>query len=324
MNYIGYFESFLEVLDQGSLSAAARVRGISQPAISQQMVALEEDFGVPLLQRSAKGATATRAGRIIAKHAMEIVTTHKRMRADVASLATSTKGELRISISKVMGENAVGMALQKLHAVYPDLMLTVKVEDRLVDVVKEGYDLALRTGEIGTSNAVVRKIGQFDSVLVAAPSYLDRNGRPKHYSEMGQHAFIQYADHRVHGFHKVTKDGQDAEIELATKLIVDTPSHLISALIEGLGFARLPKNLAQGYIDQGLLEIMLPDYIVEPKEIYLVYPHRHAITQSMRVVIGAIYGGLKEYGGTRLVRHHDLQLAKLDDDCTDIGSINGL
>lgn len=313
MDYIGYFESFLEVLDQGSLSAAARVRGISQPALSQQMMALEEDFGMPLLQRSARGATATRAGRIIAKHAMEIVTTHKRMRADVASLTTSTKGELRISISKVMGENSVGMALQKLHTVYPELTLTVKVEDRLVDVVKEGYDLALRTGDIGSSDAVVRKIGLFETVLVAAPSYLDRNGRPTHYSEMGQHAFIQYADHRVHGFHKVTKDGQDAEIELATKLIVDTPSHLISALVEGLGFTRLPKNLAESYIEKGLLEVILPDYIVEPKEIYLVYPHRHAITQSMRVVIGAIYQGLDIYGATKLVPHRDLQLNELNE-----------
>lgn len=321
MDYIGYFESFLEVLDQGSLSAAARVRGISQPALSQQMMALEEDFGIPLLQRSARGATATRAGRIIAKHAMEIVTTHKRMRADVASLATSTKGELRISISKVMGENAVGMALQKLHTVYPELTLTVKVEDRLVDVVKEGYDLALRTGDIGSSDAVVRKIGLFETVLVAAPSYLDRNGRPTHYSEMGQHAFIQYADHRVHGFHKVTKDGQDAEIELATKLIVDTPSHLIRSLVEGLGFTRLPRNLAESYIEKGLLEVILPDYIVEPKEIYLVYPHRHAITQSMRVVIGAIYQGLDIYGATKLVPHRDLQLAELNEGCADSGSM---
>lgn len=309
MDRLGYLESFLEVLDHGSLSAAARVRGISQPAISQQMAALEADFGTPLLQRSATGAKATRAGRIIARHAADIVTTHKRMRADLSALATTAGGELRVSISKVMGDNPVGLALQKLHGAYPELQLTVKVEDRLVDVMNEGYDLALRTGEIGTSDAILRKIGQFETVLVAAPQYLDSNGRPTHHSEMGQHAFVQYADHRVHGFYTVTKDGQEAEIELATKLVVDTPSHLMNALLTGLGFTRLPRVLAGDCIRSGELEVMLPDYVVEPKNIYLVYPHRHAVTESMRVVINAIYEGLREYGGVQLIQHHDLRLS---------------
>jgi DNA-binding transcriptional LysR family regulator len=309
MDRLGYFESFLEVLDQGSLSAAARVRGISQPAISQQMTALEADFGTLLLQRTATGATATRAGSIVARHAADMVATHQRMRTDVSDLAKTAGGELRISISKVMADNPVGVALQKLHAAYPKLNLIVKVEDRLVDVVNEGYDLALRTGDIGVSDAIVRKIGQFEAVLVAAPSYLDRVGRPTHHSEMGQHAFVQYADHRVHGFHTVSKDGQDAEIELATKLIVDTPSHLMSALADGLGFARLPRVLAEEHIRDGVLEVMLPDYVVEPKNIYLVYPHRHAVTKGTRVVINAIYAGLHNYGGTHVIRHQDLQLA---------------
>lgn len=308
MDRLGYFESFLEVLDQGSLSAAARVRGISQPAISQQMAALEADFGTPLLQRSTAGTSATRAGRIISRHAAELVTTHRRMRADISALATTAGGEIRISISRVMAENPVGIALQKLHGVYPNLQLTVKVEDRLVDVIGEGYDLALRTGEIGNFDAIVRKIAHFESVLVAAPSYLDRNGRPTDHSEMGQHAFVQYADHRVHGFCTVHKNGEDAEIELATKLVVDTPSHLMNALVDGLGFASLPRVLANDYIQDGTLEVMLSDYVVEPKNIYLVYPHRHAVTENMRVVINAIYEGLHNYGRTRVIRHHDLQM----------------
>lgn len=309
MNYLGYFESFLEVLDQGSLSAAARVRGISQPAISQQMAALESDFGTALLHRSAGGARATQAGRIVARHAADMVTAHRRMRADISALDTVVGGEIRISISKAMGDNPVGIALQKLHAAYPDLRLTVMVEDRLVDVVNEGYDLALRTGEIGNFDAVVRKIGQFETVLVAAPSYLDRHGRPKHHSDMGQHAFVQYADHRKLGFQTVYKDNQDAEIELATKLVVDTPSHLMNALVGGLGFARLPKVLVQDLLDDGSLEVMLPDYLIEPKNIYLIYPHRHAVTETMRVVINAIYDGLSGYDHTRVIRHQDLKLA---------------
>lgn len=308
MDRLGYLQSFLEVLDRGSLSAAARVRGLTQPAISQQMAALEADFGTALLQRSARGTSATRAGSIVARHAVDMLAAHGRMRADVAALATKAGGEFRISVSKIMGENSVGQALQKLHGAYPDLNLIVKVEDRLVDVAKDGYDLALRTGDIGTADAIVRKIGQFETVLVAAPSYLDRFGRPNHHADFAKHSFVQYADHRIHGFHTVRKDGQDAEIELVTKLIVDTPSHLMSALVGGLGFARLPRVLVADDIESGQLEVMLPDYVVEPKDIYLVYPHRHAVTQSMRVVINAIYEGLSAYDGTRVIPHQDLRL----------------
>ena len=310
MDRLGYLESFLEVLDQGSLSAAARARNVSQPAISQQMAALEADFGTPLLQRTTSGAKATRAGSIVAKHASDMMAMHQRMRADISALATTAGGELRISISKVMAENSVGEALQELHAAYPDLKLTVKVEDRLVDVVAEGYDLALRTGDIGTADAIVRKIGRFDTVLVAAPSYLDRFVRPAHHSEMSQHAFIQYADHRVYGFHTVSKDSEEAEIELATKLIVDTPSHLINALVDGLGYARIPRVLAHDLIEDGALEVMLPDYTIEPKDIYLVYPHRHAVSESTRVVVDAIYRGLKDYGNTQVIQHQDLKLIR--------------
>jgi DNA-binding transcriptional LysR family regulator len=307
MDRLGYLESFLEVLDQGSLSAAARARNVSQPAISQQMAALEADFGTPLLQRTTSGAMATRAGSIVARHASDMVATHQRMRADISTLATTAGGELRISISKVMGENPVGDALQELHAAYPDMNLTLKVEDRLVDVVREGYDMALRTGDIGAADAIVRKIGQFETVLVAAPSYLDRIGRPKHHSEMGQHAFIQYADHRVYGFHTVRKNGLEAEIELVTKLIVDTPSHLMNALVDGLGYARLPRVLANDFVENGSLETMLMDYTIEPKDIFLVYPHRHAITESARVVVDAIYRGLNKCGSTHIIQHQDLK-----------------
>ncbi len=310
MDRLGYLESFLEVLDRGSLSAAARARNISQPAISQQMAALEADFGTALLQRTSSGTKATRAGSIVARHATEMVGAHQRMRADIQGLATNAKGELRISISKAMAENPVGDALQELHAAYPDLQLTVKVEDRLVDVVGEGYDLALRTGDIGNDDAIVRKIGQFETMLVAAPAYLDRTGRPKHHSEMSQHAFVQYADHRVHGFHTVSKNGQEAEIELITKLIVDTPSHLMNALVDGLGFARLPRVLVAPYLANGSLEPILSDYNIEPKDIFLVYPHRHAISESTRVVVDAIYRGLAKYDSTHVIRHHDLEPAR--------------
>ncbi|MGH1447504.1 MAG: LysR family transcriptional regulator [Cognatishimia sp.] len=309
MDHLGYLESFLAVLDRGSLSGAARAQGISQPAISQQMSALEAVYGTPLLQRSTTGATATRAGSIVARHATEMLKTHRQMQGEIAALADTPRGELRVTLSQFMATNPVGEKLQALHGAYPDLKLMIKVEDRLVDVVKEGYDLALRTGDLGTTDGIIRKIARMDTVLVATPAYLDQAGRPKHHSEMGQHAYIQYAEHKSHGYLTVTKNGTEAEAELVAKVVVDTPVHLTNALMSGLGFGRMPLMFVSDLLAQGKLELVLPDYEVEQKPIYLIYPHRHALTQSSRVVIQAIYEGLRHFEGVHLITHQDLSQA---------------
>jgi DNA-binding transcriptional LysR family regulator len=309
MDHLGYFESFLEVLDRGSLSAAARARGISQPAISQQMSALEAAYGTVLLQRTSQGTRATRAGSIVARHATEMVNAHRHMQGELAALAHTPRGKLRVSLSQFMATNPVGEKLQALHGSYPDLSLTLKVEDRLVDVVKDGYDLALRTGDAGDTDGILRKIARMDTVLVAASSYLDKHGRPSHHGEMGRHAYVQYAEHKSHGFVTVSKDGVEAEAELVSKLVVDTPDHLINAVVTGLGFARLPRMFAKDLLHGGGVELMLPDYQIEPKNVYLIYPHRHALTQSMRVVIDAIYEGLRTFEALHVIEHSDLKLA---------------
>lgn len=309
MDTLRYLDSFLSVLHHGSLSAAARACKISQPAISQQMSALEAFYDAPLLQRSTTGVTPTRAGSIVAQHAQRLVDEHRQMQAAIMSLSTSAKGQLRISMSQFMGDSAVGEKIQALRATYPDLSVVLKVEDHLVDVVRDGYDLALRAGELGETDGIVRKIARMDTMLVATPDYLNRVGRPSDHLGLKQLSNIQYAEYRANGFVSLKRNAAEIEAEIVTGMIVDTPQHLVNALMNGYGFARVPALLANPLIKKGQIENVLPEYTVGPKNIYLIYPHRHALNHGMRLVIGAIYDGLAQFEGVRLLSHADLQLA---------------
>ena len=309
MDKLGYLESFLAVLDHGSLSAAGRIRNLSQPAISQQMTALEAFYGAPLLQRSTTGVRPTRAGGIVASHASRLIEEHQQMQAELAALATAPKGPLRISLSQFMGQSTVGDEIQALHGQYPDLSLVLKVEDHLVDVVRDGYDLALRTGTLGETGGIVRKIGRLATTVVAAPSYLDKMGHAESHRDLKRYAYVQYAEHRLYGVLGVSRDGRELEAEVVTGIIVDTPQHLINALVNGYGIARLPKMFADPLIREGKVETVLPDFEIEPKSVFLIYPHRHALTHGAKLVIQAIYRGLAEFDHLELLHHSDLKTA---------------
>lgn len=309
MDRLNHLESFLAVLDSGSLSAAARRRGISQPAISQQMKALESYYGTALLQRSARGAQPSRAGSIVARHAASLIEQHQQMQADLRALDTCARGELRLSMSQYMGQSPVGEAIHALRRQHPDLSVVLKVEDRLVDVAREGYDLALRTGTIGDNDAIVRKIGQMDTMLIAASGYLDTAGRPDSPDDLRRLSYIQYAEHRSHGFVTLRPGKDEVQAEFVTGMIVDTPTHLMNAVRDGYGFSRVPRVLGEAFLRDHAAEELLPDAPVEAKGVYLVYPHRHALHQSARVVIRAIYDGLDRMGGVTLLPHPDVDLA---------------
>lgn len=309
MDKLSYLESFLTVLDFGSLTAAAKQRQISQPAISQQMKALETHYGTPLLQRSSQGVQPSRAGSIVARHALALIEQHQLMLAELRSLDTCAHGELRISMSQFLGQSPVGEAIHGLRRSHPNLSVVLKVEDRLVDVAREGYDLALRTGSIGNGGGIMRKIGRMSTMLIASTEYLDKLGRPVSPADLRRLAYIQYAEHRTHGFVTLRHAGKEVEAEFVTGMIVDTPTHLLNAVRDGYGFSRIPRMMGEALVRDHPVEEVLPNYPVESKGMYLVYPHRHALHQSARVVIQAIYEGLTELGGVTLLPHPDFELA---------------
>ena len=301
MDKLSYLENYLLVLDQASFSAAARIRGVSQPAISQQMSALEAYYETPLLQRSSTGVLPTRAGSVVARHAQILLEDHRMMKAELSALDTSTTGELRISTSQFFSHSLIGERIQALGMEYPGLKLILKAEDRMVDVVREGYDLAIRSGTLGNSDGIARKFALIEMTIVASPEYLDRVGRPQHHSDLLKLSHIQYSEHRNTGFLPLMCNGREVQAEVINGLSADAPQLIMSALENGYGFSRIPVLMSSELERQGKLERVLPHYDVTPKDLYLVYPHRHAIRASTKLVISALRDAIVEMGGIKLL-----------------------
>lgn len=288
MDHLGFLANFMAVIDEGSLSAGARRKGITQPAISQQMTALEQYYGCKLLQRSKSGTQPTDAGKIMFRHALQLHETHNQLLAELDMLDGSTAGRLIISTSQAIAELVLGDVISDLHQTNPDLDILMRVENRVVDVVRESYDFAIRIGSQGQSDGVVRKIGSLDIVLVASPIYLDANGRPDNFEAIEKLNYIDFSIGGADGFISANKEGIDVQMPVNIGFRADAPNLMQQALLRGIGFARMPRVSVQHLLDQGDLEIVMPDYQMAQRPVYIVHPHRNSLNSRALLFIDAL------------------------------------
>lgn len=301
MDNLGFLNSFLTVLDEGSLSAGARRLGVSQPAVSQQIASLEQRLGKQLLHRSVKGSKPTRAGELLYCYAKKIQESHRQLLTELEALDDTATGKLRVSTSLVFAETLLGPLVQSFRRDHPDLDITLRADDRYVDVVSEGFDLAIRTGGPGNTDGMARKIGVLETALVASPAYLDQRGRPATPADLDRLEFIQYREDRVNGWLPVFQNHTETQAPVRVGFTVDTPQLLQNALNNNLGFVRGPLFMLSDGLKTGRLQRVLPDYTPEPKPIYAVYPHRHALNRRALLLIAAVRQALAGLDGVRLL-----------------------
>ncbi len=308
MNHLGFLSNYLAVIDEGSLSAGARRTGISQPAISQQITTLEEYYGQKLLERSKTGVRPTKAGQVVCKYATQMQNTQQELMAELDILGNSTAGTLTLSTSLALAELGIADAIYNLRHTTPDLNIIMRVEDRLVNVVRENYDLAIRTGNLGNTDGIARKIAMIDTTLVASPTYLDIHGRPETLEAMSKLDYIEYRVGHSNGYLPVIKDNVEMEMPVRIGFTANTVNIILSALAKGVGYAWLPKALIREQLKDGKLEEVLPNYQVAPKPIHIIYPHRHALNRRSKLLIDAIIEKLRDNDDVHLL--HSLKKTK--------------
>lgn len=292
MDRLGLLETFVSALDEGSLSAAGLMRGISQSAVSQQIRQLETQMGQQLLHRTPKGVSATRAGVLVREHALKLLERHDLMLAELDALGSEVAGRLRLSVGFFLGREVLAPVLIDLGKAHPDLDIVLKLEDRLVDVVREGYDLAIRAGKLGETSGYGRKIAALETVFFATPSYLDQNGRPDKPDDLRRLKYIQNHEDQTLGFFPVTRDGIAYEAPLRIGFTADDPAVVFSAVKSGAGYTRAARMFIQDDIDAGTYEEILPGYRAPTKDLYAVTPTRIISGSKIEIVIDAFLASL--------------------------------
>jgi DNA-binding transcriptional LysR family regulator len=286
-------ETFVRVIETGSFSAAAQQMRLGQPAVSKAISQLEQRLGVRLVLRSTRGLTPTEAGKSFYEQAKSVLE-----KAEQAELAASTAGKglsgrLRISAPVTLARLHIVPKLGVLLRAHPALDVEVILDDREVDVIEEGIDVALRMGSLVDSTLVARKLGTSRRVVLAAPRYFQEFGKPATPQELGRHAAVVYAQ-RLGGttwtFHK---EGEEVQVTVRGRVRVSAAEGVREAVFAGLGLTISSEWMFTPELASGAVETALDDWKLPEMDLWAVFPAGRLASAKARAFVAFVEAGLK-------------------------------
>ena len=284
MDFLAALQTFLRVAETGSFSAAAAERGVTQPAISRQITALEEQLATRLVERSTRAVTLTEEGRVLIPAAQQLVDSAEILRESVGRGRASPVGRVRLSVPVALGLSLsaqIGALLNRCKELSIDLVL----QDRTSDLVGEGLDLEVRVGPVADSALIARRLGSTTAFLVAAPDYLHQRSPPFHPRELPEHDCIVY--HRWGDDNTWWFSSPEGEISVPVhgRFKANNGEAVRRAALEGLGIALLSHLTCHRDIQEGRLQTMMPEFPPLRFPLWVVYPSRRNLPARTRFVI---------------------------------------
>ncbi|MCB1436539.1 MAG: LysR family transcriptional regulator [Rhodobiaceae bacterium] len=283
MDRIDAMQVFVSVVESGSFTAAADRLGISKALASKQIAGLEKRLGARLLNRTTRSLALTEIGRSYLAACQNLLGEFEAMEALVQESHAKVRGLLRLSAPTSFGESHLGAVVAAMLAQYPELQIELKLTDRVVDLIEEGFDAAIRIGELEDSTLIARRVAEIRTLLCAAPGYLERAGRPTHPRDLAAHQCLLDLNYKTGPNWAFTIDGRRQFVHVDGRLRVNSAVTVREGLFALGGIARLPSFVVADDIAAGRLEIVLSDFEVEPFGIFLVYPHARHLAAKVRV-----------------------------------------
>ncbi|MBK9218020.1 MAG: LysR family transcriptional regulator [Uliginosibacterium sp.] len=267
---------FAQVVKERSFTAAATRLNVSKSRVSKSVSRLEGMLGVRLLQRSTRRLSLTEVGEAYFEHCDRILEEINLAEDTISRLHLEPRGTLKISSSVAFGTLHVAPALPGFMALYPDLSVDLTISDRFVDLVEEGYDLALRiTAEPGL-NLVARKLAPIRRKICASPSYLASRGTPLSPSELKHHNCLDYSYLSTGSYWRLRGPAGDIAVPVSGTLRMNDDEALSQAVLGGVGLALLPTFIVGKELQAGKLVEVLPGYVPTERFLYAVHlPNRH-------------------------------------------------
>jgi DNA-binding transcriptional LysR family regulator len=273
MDRLGSMNMFLRVVERGSLSAAGRELALSPAAVSNHIRALEDWLGVRLLNRTTRQLTLTEAGQTFRERCETILAEVADAEAAAASLQAVPRGVLRVNAPIAFGVRHLAPVIAAYLDRYSETTLDLVLNDRVVDLIEEGFDVAIRIGDLADSELVARRLAPCRFVVCAAPHYLKHRGEPKHPAQLSDHHCLEYSLRAPPGRWVFTgPDGNDVAVTIAGRLRATNGDLLRSTAVQGLGVILAPTFIVGDNLRDGTLMQLLIGYNVRPSGIFAVYP----------------------------------------------------
>lgn len=263
---------FVRVLDRGNFSLAASDLGITPSAVSKLVSRLEDRLGVRLLERSTRRLALTPEGETFLSRARRIVADIEEAEAEVARVRGAPRGKLRINSGTAFGLHQLAPSLADFLARYPEIDIELSITDRLVDLIEEQSDIAVRSGHIPDGPFIQRKLADLQRVICAAPAYLARRGTPKVAAGLKEHDCIVVAGPGLSRWPFKIRLGVDV-VEIRPRVTTDDAEAALRLAIEGAGIVRLSDVIVGSPLRNGELVALLTDiHHVEPFPLSAIYP----------------------------------------------------
>lgn len=279
---------FQTISETGSFSAAAERLGLSAAMASKHVHALEQQLGTRLLQRTTRRVSLTEAGQDYARRIVLVLAQLEEADAAAMQQSVDIRGRVRLSAPISFGMRVLGGWLAGLAVRYPQLEVELELSDRQVDLIDEGFDLALRITTTPLADGIVaRPLARFDLLLCASPAYLEQAGTPQVPADLSQHACLRYSLYPQQGtdWRFRLADGSECRVPVSGPLTANNGDVLVQAACAGMGIIYQPRFLLETHLQQGTLRLLFDSLPARQAEVYAVYPARRHLPARVRVLV---------------------------------------
>ncbi|MBC8733290.1 LysR family transcriptional regulator [Paraburkholderia sp. UCT2] len=290
---------FTRVVELGSFSAVAREENTGQPTISKVIAALERNLGVRLLERTTTSLTPTGEGTRFYERSKRVIEEYADAVADARGQTQRLAGTLLVNAPVGLGELRLNALFLEFLAKYPEIEIELILNDRVIDLVEEGVDMAIRLGDDLPPHAVARHIASSPRVLVATPEYIKRTRKVRRPEDLVQHEYIRYAGIASGSRMEFSNAAEKVVVATTGRYRVNSSLALRQCFLEGVGLGTAPAWLVQDLIDTGALVRLLPKWQMASQPLHLVYPSRRYQPLRTRALLQFMAGRIPELPGLR-------------------------
>ena len=294
MDNISEMEVFVRVVQAESFSAAARQLNLSPSAVSKQVGRLEDRLGARLLNRTTRRLSLTEVGSAFYERSERIINDITEAEQAVSHLEGAARGTLKVNLPVAFGRLHVVPHLKEFLAAYPEVRIDLTLNDRFVDLVEEGVDIAIRIGELSDSSLIARKLSPNRRICVAAPSYIKAHGAPDHPEKLLEHNCLVYTYRAQRNDWPFEGPDGVHTIRVTGNLEANSAEVLRTSICDGIGIGLLPLWLISEDLEAGRVEQIMPAYHAPDSAIYAVYPHSRHLSPKVRSFVDFLVDKIKD------------------------------
>ena len=302
MDKLQAMQVFVRVVETGGVTRAADSLGVPKATATTLIQKLEATLGVRLLNRTTRRVSVTPDGAAYYDRCLAILSLVRDTEESLGQQHATPRGRLRVDVPTLMARSVFVPALPRFFARYPDIELALASSERRADLIEEGIDCAVWSGEIEESNFVARRVGFLYFGTCAAPSYIAKYGRPEHPDDLVRHRCINHFSPRTGKISDwvFSKNGVRVQTSLRGNVALEDENSYVAAAEAGLGIAQIPAFVLKESMERGSLDLLLGDWFPEPSPLYVVYPQFRHLSGRIRVFVDWVAQMLGDHDGIQL------------------------